>query len=198
MKKLILLLFLFAGLTGFSKTWILKNAGNTFTPASLTIELGDSVKVTIGSMHDAVEVSKEIWEAGESSPMLGGFKLPMGGGLILPAQLAAGSHYYVFTPHVTLGMKGVIVVLGPSNISSPEISSISLFPNPATDHIAVKTPVELLGSNYRILDITGKEIATGKLENYENRINISNLSTGIYFLQTLTQKEETFKFIKAN
>jgi plastocyanin len=118
MKKLILSLFLLAGLTGFSKTWIITNAGTTFTPATLTIETGDSIKFTIGSMHDVVEVSKDIWDVNEASPLLGGFQLPKGGGILLPAQLAAGTHYYVCTPHVSLGMKGSIIVLGPTTMGN--------------------------------------------------------------------------------
>lgn len=112
MKKLILSLFLLAGLTGFSKTWTITNTGTNFTPSTLTIETGDSVLFTIGSMHNVVEVSKEIWDVDEASPLLSGFQLPKGGGIILPAQLKEGTHYYVCVPHVSLGMKGTLLFLG--------------------------------------------------------------------------------------
>jgi plastocyanin len=196
MKKFILSIFLLAGLTGFSKTWIIKNTGTTYTPSTLTIEMGDTVKFAIGSMHDAVEVSKEIWDANEASPLIGGFQLPKGGGIILPAQLAAGTHYYVCTPHVTLGMKGSIVVLGPTTIPDPQFPLISLFPNPANDQLTVKTIAELTGSDYIIFDGNGKQVSTGKLENKETNINLNGLINGIYFIQTYAEKKQTFTFIK--
>jgi plastocyanin len=196
MKKFILSLFLLTGLTGFSKTWIISNAGTTFTPATLTIETGDTVKFTIGSMHDVVEVNKDIWDVNEASPLLGGFQLPKGGGTLLPAQLTAGAHYYVCTPHVSLGMKGTIIVLGPSTIPEAQFPPISLFPNPANDQLAVKANIELIGSNYIIFDGNGKQVSTGRLENEETNISLNGLTSGIYFLQTNSEKKQTFTFIK--
>jgi plastocyanin len=196
MKKLILSLFLLAGLSGFSKTWIISNSGISFTPSVLTIEHGDTVKFTIGSMHNAVEVSKEIWDVNEASPLTGGFNLPMGGGILLPAQLSEGTHYYVCVPHVSLGMKGSIVVLGPTTIPEPQFPPISLFPNPANEQLAVKASIELIGTDYKIFDGSGKQVATGKLENEETKINVSGLTSGIYFLQTDAQKKQTHTFIK--
>jgi len=196
MKKLILFLFLSAGLTGFSKTWTITNSGTTFTPATLTIETGDTVKFTISSMHDVVEVSKDIWDVGEASPLLGGFQLPKGGGILLPSQLMAGAHYYVCTPHVSLGMKGSIIVLGPTTIPDSQFPPISLFPNPANDELAVKASIELVGTNYLIFDGNGKQVSAGKLENEETSINLKGLTSGIYFLQTNSEKKQTFTFIK--
>lgn len=199
MKKLVLSLFLLLiGLTGFSKIVTITNSGNTFTPSTATITFGDSVKFTIGNMHNVIEVSKQIWDANEASALSGGFQLPMSGGILIPEQLAIGTHYYVCGPHAAIGMKGSIIVLGPSNVATAAVSCISFFPNPASDLISVKTTADIVGSTYRIMDITGKQVATGKLENFESWINISHLTTGIYFFQTLSQKEELFKFIKTN
>jgi plastocyanin len=197
MKKFILSLFLLlTGLTGFSKTWIITNSGTTFTPATLTIETGDSVKFTIGSMHNVVEVSKDIWDVGEASPLVGGFQLPNGGGTILPTQLSTGMHCYVCVPHVSLGMKGSFLVLGPTSIPDPQFPPLSLFPNPADDQLAVKANMELIGSNYIIFDGNGKQVSIGKLENEETNIPLNGLSSGIYFLQTNAEKKQIFTFIK--
>ena len=143
-----------------------------------------------------VEVSKPIWDANEATPLSGGFSLPFSGGLLIPEQLAIGTHFYVCTPHAMLGMKGSIVVLGPSSIASTAIQSISFFPNPATDLLAVKAGPDLIGSNYHIMDVTGKQVAMGKFENEESYINISGLMTGIYFFQTTSQRKQVLRFIK--
>lgn len=197
MKKLILSLFLLSiSLTSFSKTWVVTNKGTNFLPSILAIEQGDSVSFVIGSTHNVVEVSKEIWDADEASPLLDGFQLPMGGGLLLPAQLSRGVHYYVCVPHVSLGMKGTITVLGPAGIASNIVPPLSLFPNPANAAISIKTTTDLVGSDFIILDVTGKLIMEGKLESRETLINISALNNGIYFLQANSPKREMRRFVK--
>jgi len=62
-KFLLSIILLILSLTGFSKTWTINNSGNTFTSASITINLGDSVKFSIGSSHNSVEVSQATWDA---------------------------------------------------------------------------------------------------------------------------------------
>lgn len=189
--SLIILLFI----NGFSKTWTISNQGLTFTPASLTVDIGDSVRFTIGSSHDVVEVSKEMWEAGENSPLAGGFQLPFGGGLLLPEQLQAGLHYYVCAPHAAMQMKGTILVLAPNGIPSNSIQPVSLYPNPATESIALRTTIDLTGSAFYILDITGKQVVQGILAQ-DMKISIHTLAQGVYFLQTGLQRKEILRFIK--
>lgn len=111
MKKItFLLLLLFTSLAGFSTIWTITNSGNSFTPASITINLGDSVNFVLGTSHNASEVSQTTWNANGNIPLSGGFETAFGGGIVLPAQLGVGTHYYVCTPHASVGMKGVIIV----------------------------------------------------------------------------------------
>ncbi|WP_225154157.1 hypothetical protein, partial [Bradyrhizobium sp. NBAIM08] len=97
-KILLSLLLLTAGLTGFCTTWTITNFGFTFTPASITINPGDSVNFVIDSAHNAVEVSDTTWNANGNTALPGGFLTPFGGGLILATQLGTGTHYYVCYP----------------------------------------------------------------------------------------------------
>ena len=114
-KKLLLFLLPLFGTTGFCKTLNISNTGNIFNPATITINLGDSVNFTLGSIYNAVEVSEATWGANETA-QLTEFCTPLGGGLILPAQLTVGTHYYVCTDYAFLGMKGIIIVKDPSVI----------------------------------------------------------------------------------
>lgn len=113
------LLLLSAGLTGFSTTVIVTNQSNSFSPNSVTITLGDSVKFLIASAHDAREVSLTTWSTNGNTALSGGFQTPFGGGLVLPAQLTVGTHYFVCTPHASMGMKGVITVQACTTPSTP-------------------------------------------------------------------------------
>ena len=110
--KNFLLAFLFSCLcfSAYSTTWTVTNSGTTFVPADITINLGDSVNFSIQNAHTVVEVSYATWLANGNTPLPGGFSLPNGGGMLYPAQLPTGIHYYVCGPHAANGMKGTITV----------------------------------------------------------------------------------------
>ena len=112
--KLILLSIVFALLTAisFSTTITVINSGYTFSPDTITISVGDTVYFDLASAHNATEVSQSTWNNNGNTALSGGFQTNYGGGLVLPAQLAAGTHYYVCQPHASMGMKGVIIVQG--------------------------------------------------------------------------------------
>ena len=109
-RLLLFTLLLSAGFSGFCTTWTIGFSGNTFTPSSITITFGDTVNFALNSTHNAVEVSQTTWIANGTTPLAGGFQVPLGGGSVFPAQLGVGTHYYVCTPHASLGMKGTITV----------------------------------------------------------------------------------------
>ncbi len=198
MKTILLSLFLVLIYLPLSaKIWTISNSGMTFTPELLTVDQGDSIQFAIGSTHNVIEVSKAIWDVNEASPLSGGFQLPYGGGMLLPSQLPPGIHYFVCLPHVTMGMKGSFTVLGPASIPfTGSIENTFISPNPATDVIIAKAGRNSLGSMYTIIDLLGKKVAEGKLENNENPIEISHLPPGAYFFQTGLHRKEVLRFIK--
>ncbi|MEA4937309.1 MAG: leucine-rich repeat domain-containing protein, partial [Paludibacter sp.] len=70
-------------------------------------------------------------------------------------------------------------------------TGIRIYPNPVQNELFVR---DLIGDNvqFSIIDLTGKQIVTGKLFNNKS-IDISSLSEGIYFLKV---KNEAFKIVK--
>ena len=115
-KILLTLLLIKLTLTGFSTVWPVSNMGNTFSSATITINFGDTVNFQISGSHDAREVSLMTWNANGNTALFGGFQTNFGGGMVYPTQLGVGSHYYVCTPHASMGMKGIIIV---QNCSAP-------------------------------------------------------------------------------
>ncbi len=197
MKKFaFLLFFLSTGLTGFSKIVVITNWGAHFSPADTTVNMGDTIKFDLMNTHNVLEVDQQAYDDEQNIPLSGGFSLPKGGGMLYTTQLAAGIHYYICTPHITIGMKGMFRILGSSGIADPLLKLTSIFPNPAHDLIVVKTVTSLIGSIYSIIDATGKEVLSGKLESTESTIKISGLTNGVYFLRTRSKREELFTFIK--
>ena len=85
----------------------------------------------------------------------------------------------------------------PTAISELDIKEISIYPNPAHDFIQVKNENhERL--NISIMDINGKILLTKSLAADENRIQIQDLSAGIYFIKVMDRNANTRvqKFIK--
>jgi plastocyanin len=188
MKKTILLLIIgLYGTTGFSVTHVITNSGFTFTPASLTITLGDSVNFDLGNTHNAVEVSETTWNA-NSNASLPGFSTGMGGGLVLPAQLTVGTHYYVCTPHASMGMKGVIIVENPTEIKdNPLKASISIYPNPSKGkfQLDIESSQNVKDCNLEIFNLMGVGMYTlSHLEKQDSyNIDLSGLPKGIYLVK---------------
>jgi len=184
-------------LTGFSKIWQITNSGNTFTPATITIDQGDTVNFAIGSYHNAQEVGERTWGDNGTSLLSGGFDVPFGGGMVLTEQLGIGTHYFICKPHVTLGMKGTIIVQGTTSISKDQLfTDVSIYPNPATEIINIKTGSELPGALYSIADQSGRQVLNGKLDGENTSIDISYLLGGFYFLKVGLRSENTFKIVK--
>lgn len=111
MKTILLtaLLFIYS-VAGFSVTWTITNIGLQFSPDTLTINSGDSVKFKLDSLDGVVEVSHTTWNLNGTIGITGGFSVPDGGGLVLPDKLGVGVHYYICQAHASSGMKGIIIV----------------------------------------------------------------------------------------
>lgn len=102
------LVFLLGPTTLFATTTVITDLGFTFSPASVTITVGDTVNFQLSGSHNAVEVSQATYNANGNTPLGGGFVTPFGVGQV--TGLSIGTHYYVCGNHFGSGMKGIIVV----------------------------------------------------------------------------------------
>jgi len=184
MKKILLSFLLLTICTaGFCAKWTVTNSGLTFSPATITITVGDSVFFSIASMHNAVEVSQATWDANGTTP-LPGFSVPFGGGLVLPSQLTAVTHYYVCTAHASSGMKGTIIVQNSASIANIQVKpSFSVYPNPSNGKIRFSfCNIHSSGScSLKVYDISGERIYETKVTEATYDIDLSKLSNGVYF-----------------
>ena len=82
--------------------------GYTFFPDTLVVNLGDTVNFApIGGYHNAAEVTQSTWISNGMTPN-GGFYSYLGSGFQVIIDTAQ-TYYYVCQPHVSMGMKGVII-----------------------------------------------------------------------------------------
>ena len=73
--------------------------------------------------------------------------------------------------------------------------SVSIYPNPATDFLFINKNLSFFSYEYQLFNSIGKLVNSGKPEN--NKIDISKLNAGIYFMQIRTDKGNFGgKFIK--
>jgi plastocyanin len=192
MKKIILSLLLTTiCLNGFSKTWTVLSSGMTFSPATVTINQGDSVKFTLDASHNAVEVSQTVWNANGATSN-NGFSLPFGGGTALPSKLTVGTHYYVCTPHASLGMKGNIIVSAATALKeTANDNSLMVYPNPISDRINIQLNLaESTVIEIKLFDLQGKLVTTlvpktlmdGTFQQSFERV--AEMSPGVYLVKT--------------
>ncbi|MEP6645807.1 MAG: T9SS type A sorting domain-containing protein [Saprospiraceae bacterium] len=188
MKRFTLLFFLLAAkITGNCTVVTVTNNGFTFTPETITITVGDSVRFTVANIHKPVEVSEATWNNNGNTPS-GGFNLPFGGGLVTPAQLAVGTHFYVCSPHASGGMKGKIIVQGSTATHDFHFpASVSVYPNPTNGNLQVIMNNTELPKTFDlgVYDVNGKRVYLKSKADMEliNDIDLSNFAKGYYILR---------------
>lgn len=197
-NKLLLFFMLLTSIAGFCTTITITAVSDgskfEFSPDEVVIASSDVVNFQLASIHNAIEVSKETWDADGSTPLSGGFVVPFGGGTL--TGLSVGTHYYVCENHVAMGMKGRIIVSSLGVNENYLVKNFSIYPNPSTDFVTVKANDNFSDLTYSILDIQGRQISKGELENVTTSIDLSELNPGVYFLQVGEVKRQTLKLIK--
>jgi len=86
----------------------------------------------------------------------------------------------------------------PTSINE-EINGItaSLYPNPAKTEIVLQLTDDLSGKQYKIVDVFGRTVRTGKISGLTTSINLTNVSPGTYFLDFNSGNTVIYqKFIK--
>ncbi len=185
--KITLILFLiFVSLKGICTVWTVSNTGETFTPGTLTITLGDTVVFNIESIHDAAEVSLSTWNSNGSSLLPGGFKTAFGGGIVLPTQLSLGTHYYICENHIPMGMKGIIIVQNPLNLKENlSNANILVCPNPSNGkfQFIINGSEQFDNFTIDIYNLLGQKVVQPVITDFISEIDMSHQPKGIYFIK---------------
>ncbi|MEO9485917.1 MAG: PKD domain-containing protein [Ekhidna sp.] len=105
---------------------------------------------------------------------------------------------------VTVGDGGeftVLVTIGSCQVETRSLivnsvleSSLSIYPNPAEDYVTLKSGIVTTG-NYRILNLTGNVVIKGEIDSNETKIDVSELSDGIYLLKLDSKGESAVRRI---
>jgi plastocyanin len=208
-KTLLTAIYLLS-LTGtlFSTTIAISNSGTTFSPASVTIQQGDTVIFNLGSAHNVVEVSQSTWNANGNTSN-GGFSLGFGGGQLI--FNTTGIFYYVCAPHAAIGMKGVITVSGATGIGTTLSESgknhelETVYPNPFSDRLTLNFTLAVPSRiTIDLMDITGNIVLRIVNNDYNagkqvENIDLADLKPGQYLVNYHSSRESTVQhLIKVN
>jgi plastocyanin len=178
-------LFALISVAAFSTTVTITNSGTTFSPAEVTIQVGDTIKFQLESMHNAVEVSQATWTA-NGNTALPGFEVGFGGGTV--TGLTAGIHYYVCVPHAFLQMKGKIIVNTTTGINNttPDNVKLSVYPNPTRGIFTIQFQAKVLQTtsepSLQIYNMKGEPIYTLPVVQEQTQIDFSLMPVGTYFI----------------
>jgi hypothetical protein len=77
-----------------------------------------------------------------------------------------------------------------------QLNNFEIYPNPTSNFVTVKFNNNLLGSNYQIIDNTGRIVLSGLLLNENQIIELNTLSAGIYSFSVLGELSKTLKLVK--
>lgn len=172
-KTLTLPLALATGLYASAQTIV--QSGLTFEPATLTVDAGQEITITLNAPHTATEVSEETWDANENTPN-GGFDFSAGTHTLTLDE--PGVYYYVCTPHASMGMKGRIIVMPGSGVADRSTApTLRVFPNPTSHELQVTGAIA--GQIFTLTDAQGR-VALRHTITGTDRVNIAALAAGNY------------------
>lgn len=87
-----------------------------------------------------------------------------------------------------------------SGVENKEINlEISAFPNPTTNHLVLTiNDIDFSNLIFQLFDVTGKFLQEKKIMDSRTTVDLSNYSSGIYFVKILKESVElkNFKIIK--
>ena len=91
----------------------------------------------------------------------------------------------------------VTVSLTTLGIAEANLLSFEIFPNPSQDFLTIQLPNEITNGSLEIFDYLGRSVKSKKINTIDNKMNISNLNQGIYFVKVNSEgKMGVQKFIK--
>jgi PKD repeat protein len=89
-----------------------------------------------------------------------------------------------FTSQVTISGIG---------LEENQLDVVQLFPNPASETVHIQVSNDMIGENYSITDLAGKELMSGTLSDVTS-VKIDTLASGVYFV--LAGNASAVKFVK--
>lgn len=146
--------------------------------ASLTIDVGDTVEWI---WNDALPHTVTSL-AGSTETFNSGTVSGMGDSFSVTFTLEGVNDYQCnFHPG---SMFGTITVLDNLGVDDMVINSFKLFPNPSSSSLNLSFSLPIAKGNIHISDMLGRSVLNNKIDELnEIQLDISNLKSGVYFIE---------------
>ena len=175
MKKILLSTLIISPLIMFSQTKTIVNVTNVFTPAAITITVGDTVQF--------INMSGTHWVDGRQVTFSGNpasfdNQSQSGTGWTYTQVFSTVGFYNYRCGIHTSTMTGTIDVQTSTAINEPSVTSENhSYPNPVVDFLYLKNSSQM--ESIEIFSISGQNVYTSKMVG--DKINLSFLEKGVYF-----------------
>ncbi|MDC9723433.1 MAG: GEVED domain-containing protein [Urechidicola sp.] len=152
---------------------------------------------------DFTDSGEQVWtqSATNSSSVGGAFTIPMTASLGATRMRVSMKYNGVPTSCESFGYGEVedytvtiSAVLGTTE-ETEIINSIKVYPNPVNEVLYINKPNGVTLLDYKISNILGKIVIRDEFISNSNKIDVSSLTTGIYFLSLTTDKGKVTKKI---
>tara|TARA_B100000795_G_scaffold191933_1_gene146440 strand:+ start:1090 stop:1674 length:585 start_codon:yes stop_codon:yes gene_type:complete len=193
MKTTLLLFFTIISLGMVAQTTYPLGWSYSSTNQQITIEVGDTVEWTWqgGGTHNLLQLTGPENGFGTDA-------IRYGAGYVYSHTFTTvGVNTYECSPHPD-SMNGTITVTSSTaGISENKTLSFSMYPNPASDELNIQLPSGSDKAAVGIFDYTGRLVKSKTITLNNSRIDINNLSNGIYMIRVSSNaKIGAQKFIK--
>ncbi len=169
----------------------------TVNPTTLNFDMyGDTLQTTISTDGTWNAYVSDAWISINSNNGSGNFTLEV----IVDTNFSGGIRSGTITIVSGIFIQEIIVNQdwNTSSIDVQENVNITIYPNPANDHLYLAFAGDNTTIQYTIMDMHGKVLSIGNVLNNKNQIDISHLNSGIYILQTIDYLQNTtfLRFVK--
>jgi plastocyanin len=178
MKKNLLLIaaIFFMAISSFATTHTITVADFSFTPSTMTVTLGDTIKwVWTGPSNHTTTSTSVPGGAASWSQNLNASSTSF---TYVPAVV--GTYNYHCNIHPSL-MSGTITVVSSANTPNTVAPQEVLYPNPASSIVQLRFP-DAGTSAVAVYDIAGRQLMYNQFQATEADMNVSSLPAGKYIV----------------
>ena len=178
-------------------------SGFTYTPSTVTVNVGDVVTIEASGFHPLIQVSQQSFNTNDPTLLSGGFSSITNFNLTITSAMAGSTIYYMCSSHGSGGMKGQIVVNVVSGIEENANSdfNFTVYPNPITSaawlNISLRKTERVAVTLYDMQGRIIRRLLDKQLTAGESTMNfpLNGLTRGNYIVQMHSGKEKIEKQI---
>jgi predicted secreted hydrolase len=164
--------------TSLPISWQLNNRDDG-DPVTYDVQFSTNDKATFTTITTGLKDTSYMWEN--------------------PAVKNGDRLWFKITAHsVDNKLKGTVISSSPSIAMKEQTDSekVRVFPNPATDNLFIEPAFQMDNPVCKIVDVNGQVVQIFKSNSISDRINVSFLTAGVYFLKIGEQRDQAIKFVK--